>query len=173
MRLKFLEIDRILSKNELIKRGNELTKHLKHRISERSVLTTEESLKIDQFEKDILKRNVLRLESIRTPFEESTPIKFDLVFDYENLHVIEHCNLTVLHILFRRNNYLSQLPLGHHCEVFIECEDITPELFDKLPMDTDDGSSSIGVCNKTDWPSIKAEFEESRKNYQKWKQENL
>ena len=65
-----------------------------------------------------------------------------------------------------------QLPLGHHCEIFIECEHKIPKLLSKVSMDFYD-SIDIGICNKTDWPNIKAELEKSRRNLEKRKQENL
>jgi len=170
--LRYLLIDRILSKVALIKNGTRLTKLLKDKINERKEISAEESLKIEQLEKDILKDNVLRLVSFLTPIEEYTPIKFDLVFDFYNLNKVEDCELTLLHILFRRDNYLMQLPLGHHCEIFIECEHKIPKLLSKVSMDFYD-SIDIGICNKTDWPNIKAELEKSRRNLEKRKQENL
>ncbi len=172
MKLRYLAVDRILSKDSLTKSGSRLASMLKNKISEREELSTKESQKIEQLEKDILRDNVFRLVSIHTPIEECTPVKFDLVFDYENLNKVEDCDLTVSHILYLRNNYLSQLPLGHHCEVFVECEPNIPELFDTLPIDSYD-SIKIGICNKTDWPTIKAELEESKRSFEKWKQENL
>jgi len=170
--LRYLAIDRILSKNTLIKNGSRLSKVLKNKISERNELTVEESQKIEQLEKDLINNNVIRLVSVYTPIEEYTPVKFNLVFDYENLNQIENCDLTVSHILYRRNNYLSQLPLGHHCEVFVQCEPNIPRLFDKLPIDSYD-SVKVGICNMADWPTIKAELEESKRRIEKWKQENL
>ncbi len=172
MKLRYLAIDRILSKDALIKSGSRLSKVLKNKISERNELTIEESKKIEQLEKDLINNNVIRLVSVHTPIEEYTPVKFNLVFDYENLNQTENCDLTVSHILYLRNNYLSQFPLGHHCEVFVECEPNIPELFDKLPIDFYD-SIKIGICNKSDWPTIRSELEDSKRNFEKWKQENL
>lgn len=170
--MRYLAIDRILSKDDLIRSDSRFSKVLKDKISERRELSFEESQKIEQLEKDILKDNVFRLVSVQTPFEEYTPVKFNLVFDYQNLNEIENCDLTVYHILYLKYNYINQLPLGHHCEIFVECEINNPKLFKRLPIDSYD-SVKIGICNKDDWTNIKSQLEESKRNFEKWKQENL
>ncbi|WP_299611384.1 hypothetical protein [uncultured Aquimarina sp.] len=168
--MRYLEIDRILSKDTLIKSGNRLSESLKKVISEREELTDRESQKIDALQKDILKDNVFRLVSVRSPIEEFTPVKFNMIFDYQNLHDIETADLTVSHILFLKNNYLIQFPLGHHCEIFVSCESGKPKLFDRLPIDNYD-SISIGICNQSDWPEIKNKLKESRLEFEKWKEQ--
>ncbi|WP_062063007.1 hypothetical protein [Aquimarina longa] len=165
--MRYLAIDRIMSKDNLIESSARISKVLKKIISDRNELSAEESQKIDELEKDIIKENVFRLVSVRTPIEEFTPVKFDMIFDYENLNDTETVNLTVSHILLR-NYYLMQFPLGHHCEIIVSCESGKPKLFEKLMTDDYD-SIKIGFCNQSDWKNIKNQLMESKVEFEKWK----
>lgn len=161
MPLRYLTIDRILSKDVLIQNIKSFTKTLENKIALQSELSAKESLKIKEFEGDFVKDTVFHLVSVSTPIEEFTPIKFNLIFDYENLEQTERCDLKVLHILYLRNNYLFQLPMGHHCEILVECKNHPPQLFKNLPIDSY-GSIQLGFCNEEDWPKLKAQLLKSR-----------
>ena len=169
--MRYLAIDRILSKDKLILSGERLNSVLKNRISDRGELTVEESEKIDRLTTDLHKEEVFRLVSVLTPFEAATPIEFDMVFDHEDLQTTERCHLILNHILYLKNNYLTELPRGHHCEIFVECRGHTPQLFQKLPIGQYD-TVKLGICNHEDWPAIKTQLEESNRITEAWKRSN-
>lgn len=156
--IQYLDIDRILSKDVLIRQGSRLGEVLKNKIASRSEITDAEIRKIDELTKDIGKDEVFRLVSVRTPFNEFTPIKFDMIFSYDDLDITENVDLVLEHIIWLHNNYLLQLPLGHHCEVYIKSKSGRPKLFDLLPIDSF-GRVRIGICNKSDWASLRVRIE--------------
>ena len=163
MKSKYLAIDRILPKENLINSGSRLSIALKSKISRNRKISQAEIEKIDQFGIDILNENVFRLVSVRTPIQDFTPVKFNMIFDYENLDNIENVKIAIEHILHLNNNYLTQLPLGHHCEVFANCLEGKPKLFNKLPINNYD-NIKIGICNESDYYEIKNEIDNYRKS---------
>lgn len=165
-RLRYLAIDRILSKDDLIRPGNSLSQHLKKKLSEKDVLTPKKAQKIEELERNLTNENLVRLVSVSSLFDDYTPVSFDTVFDYKTLENIEHCDITVSHIIHLRNYYLDQFPLGHHCELFVKCKPNVPELFNLLPVDSYD-SIKIGICNQADWPEIKSKLTKHRLEFKK------
>jgi hypothetical protein len=159
--MQHLFVDRILSKDVLIREGRRFGEGLKNKIASRSDLTDIEITKIDQLTADIEKDEVFRLVSIRTPFDDFTPIKFDMIFRYEDLDCTESVDLALEHVVHLRNNYLLQLPLGHHCEIYVNINSGRPKLFDLLPIDSYD-RIKIGICNKSDWPILRSRLNQSR-----------
>jgi hypothetical protein len=124
--------------------------------------------KIDDLVGNIGKDEIFRLVSVGTPFEDFTPIKFDMIFSYDDLNVTESVDLTLEHVVYLRNNYLLQLPLGHHCEIYVRINSGRPKLFDCLPVDSYE-SVKIGICNRFDWTELRSRLEQSRKEFEEWK----
>lgn len=168
-KLRHLMIDRMLSKDVFIKKGQRIDDILKTKIASRSQLTDLQIAKIDELGKDIGKDDVFRLVSVHTPFEDFTPITFDMVFSYDDLNVAENVELILEHIVYLRDNYLLQLPLGHHCEIYVKIKSGRPKLFDQLPIDSYD-RVRIGICNMSDWSALRNELEISKKEIEEWRQ---
>jgi hypothetical protein len=157
--MRHLSIDRILSKEALIKQGKEFGELLKNKINSRCPITDLEVKKIDELTRDVKRHEVFRLASIGTPFEDFTPIKFDMVFSYDDLDVTERVDLVLEHVVYLHDNYLLQLPLGHHCEVYVKINSGRPSLFDLLPTDSYD-KIKVGICNKSDWMTVKSNIQQ-------------
>ena len=166
--MRHLDIDRILSKDCLIRQGHRFGEILKNKIASRSELTDIEIKKIDELTEDIGKDQVFRLVSVRTPFEGFTPIKFDMIYSYEDLNHTESVDLVLEHIVYLQNNYFLQLPLGHHCEIYVKIKSGKPKLFDLLPIDSYD-RVKIGICNKSDWTTLRTRIEQSKIEIEEWK----
>ncbi|MFD1002169.1 hypothetical protein ACFQ21_22785 [Ohtaekwangia kribbensis] len=169
--MRHLLIDRILNKKGLIDTGQRLSTILKEKISSRATLSPIENEKIDRFTDDIKNDNIYRLVSVGTPMEDFTPVTFDLIFDMQDLSITEETNLSLEHILWLRNNYLIQLPKGHHCEIFVRCHSGIPELFKLLPIDSYD-RIKIGLCNKEDWNEVRNSLIESKREFESWNLHN-
>lgn len=92
-----------------------------------------------------------------------------MVFSYDDLNVTESVDLVLEHIVFLHNNYLLKLPLGHHCEIYVKSNSGPPKLFDQLPIDSYD-RVKIGICNKSDWSTLRNKLEISRKEMEEWRQ---
>jgi len=169
--MKYLVIDRMLSKHHHIKNAKTIAEVYKNAIREKGPITELEINKIDQLTKDIADEDLFSLVSVGTPMEDFTPVKFDMIFDLEDLELTEEADLTVEHVVWLRKYYLLQLPHSHHCDIFIRSASGTPRLFETLPIDNYD-KLRIGICKKTDWPEIKLQKIEARREMEEWRRAN-
>jgi hypothetical protein len=171
MNTKYLLIDRMLSKQQHIENAKTIGEVYKDAIRKSRPITELEINKIDQLTGDITREDLFSLVSIGTPMEDFTPVKFNMIFDFENLERTEDAELTVEHVVWLRKHYLLQLPHSHHCHIFVRSAAGTPRLFETLPIDSYD-KIRIGICNKIDWPEIKLQTIESRKRNEEYRRAN-